>query len=543
MRVAHDSASATSAERNGSATSRCTSTRSTEVQIWPAFAKAPSAAWPAAQTGSTPASTTRASLPPFSRITCRSRAAPTSARLRPVAVEPTCASTAMPGCSASAAPVAPSPVTPTSTPSGSAPARISFSSAAVPGAALAALVDDGVPGHDRRAEQAGGDRGRVVPGRQRDDDTPRMRQRVVDRVGAAAERLAAVQRAELRVLQQRADRRLHAALGVGGGLAGLAGVHGRDLAGPVREGERRGTEQLAAPRGRRRRPVRERRDRAAHRGGRRLLIRDRVRADGLPGGGIRDPDRRGLRVGCELERHGREGLSVGVRTTPRRVVGDPHDRNGRSAGTERVLRERGTSARKNAAVTRHALGHPFDRFDDVARIAVLRGGGIGDLVGALPALAALRGAYPEASITLLGTPSHAALLEGRPGSPVDETVVLPAHPGVRRRGAGSGCGRGVLRADAGAAVRPRGPGARRRPELEPLPAAARRPVHRRHPHRGRGAADPHHAVPLLPARGAPLARGRGPRRCRAGRARAASRGVGCGAGRPAASCSAPGRRS
>ncbi|HEY8318435.1 MAG TPA: glycosyltransferase family 9 protein [Amnibacterium sp.] len=82
-------------------------------------------------------------------------------------------------------------------------------------------------------------------------------------------------------------------------------------------------------------------------------------------------------------------------------------------------------------MTRHALGHPSDRFDAVARIAVLRGGGIGDLVGALPALAALRGAYPEASITLLGMPSHAALLDGRPGSPVDETVVLPAHRGVR----------------------------------------------------------------------------------------------------------------
>jgi len=72
-----------------------------------------------------------------------------------------------------------------------------------------------------------------------------------------------------------------------------------------------------------------------------------------------------------------------------------------------------------------------DRFADVRRIAVLRGGGLGDLVGALPALAALRGAYPDASITLLGMPGHEALLDGRPGAPVDETVVLPAHPGVR----------------------------------------------------------------------------------------------------------------
>jgi ADP-heptose:LPS heptosyltransferase len=62
---------------------------------------------------------------------------------------------------------------------------------------------------------------------------------------------------------------------------------------------------------------------------------------------------------------------------------------------------------------------------------VLRGGGLGDLVGALPALAALRATYPDAAITLLGMPGHAALLAGRPSTPVDETLVLPAHPGVR----------------------------------------------------------------------------------------------------------------
>ncbi|HET6824517.1 MAG TPA: glycosyltransferase family 9 protein [Amnibacterium sp.] len=82
-------------------------------------------------------------------------------------------------------------------------------------------------------------------------------------------------------------------------------------------------------------------------------------------------------------------------------------------------------------MTRHSIGRPAGRFDDVERIAVLRGGGLGDLVGALPALAALRAAYPDAAITLLGMPGHAALLEGRPGSPVDEVLVLPPHPGVR----------------------------------------------------------------------------------------------------------------
>ncbi|GAB2985265.1 glycosyltransferase family 9 protein [Frigoribacterium salinisoli] len=70
-----------------------------------------------------------------------------------------------------------------------------------------------------------------------------------------------------------------------------------------------------------------------------------------------------------------------------------------------------------------------DRFDDVRRIAVLRGGGLGDLVFAFPALAALAAAYPDAEITLLGSPSHVALLGGRPG-PVDAVEVLPVVPGV-----------------------------------------------------------------------------------------------------------------
>ncbi|WP_375406567.1 glycosyltransferase family 9 protein [uncultured Amnibacterium sp.] len=73
---------------------------------------------------------------------------------------------------------------------------------------------------------------------------------------------------------------------------------------------------------------------------------------------------------------------------------------------------------------------PLDaRFPDVRRIAVLRGGGIGDLVFALPAIAALRAAYPAASIALLGSEAHAALLAGR--GVVDEVVELPRIAGVR----------------------------------------------------------------------------------------------------------------
>ncbi|MFL6136985.1 MAG: glycosyltransferase family 9 protein [Frankiaceae bacterium] len=67
------------------------------------------------------------------------------------------------------------------------------------------------------------------------------------------------------------------------------------------------------------------------------------------------------------------------------------------------------------------------------RIAVLRSNSIGDFVVALPALEALRAAYPDATITYLGTTWHPALLEGRPGS-WDRVVVVPRYPGVRDEG-------------------------------------------------------------------------------------------------------------
>jgi ADP-heptose:LPS heptosyltransferase len=70
-----------------------------------------------------------------------------------------------------------------------------------------------------------------------------------------------------------------------------------------------------------------------------------------------------------------------------------------------------------------------ERFPEVERIAVLRGGGLGDLVFALPAIAALREAYPSASITLLGSAVHAALLADR--GVVDEVLELPRIAGIR----------------------------------------------------------------------------------------------------------------
>ncbi|HSU21073.1 MAG TPA: glycosyltransferase family 9 protein, partial [Variovorax sp.] len=63
------------------------------------------------------------------------------------------------------------------------------------------------------------------------------------------------------------------------------------------------------------------------------------------------------------------------------------------------------------------------------KIAVFRPNAVGDFVFALPALHALRRAYPEAELVLLGLPWHAAFLDGRPG-PIDRVVVVPPMAGV-----------------------------------------------------------------------------------------------------------------
>ncbi|MCE3552222.1 glycosyltransferase family 9 protein [Pseudonocardia sp. RS11V-5] len=66
----------------------------------------------------------------------------------------------------------------------------------------------------------------------------------------------------------------------------------------------------------------------------------------------------------------------------------------------------------------------------VRRIAVLRANGLGDALVAQPALAALRAAYPDASITLATSAPVAELLRGRP-FPVDEVLEAPRVSGVR----------------------------------------------------------------------------------------------------------------
>ena len=79
------------------------------------------------------------------------------------------------------------------------------------------------------------------------------------------------------------------------------------------------------------------------------------------------------------------------------------------------------------------IGNGGERFDDVREIAVLRGGGLGDLMFAVPALEALHAAYPDARITLLGGPTAPALLRGRTDA-VHAFEELPVVPGVRDGG-------------------------------------------------------------------------------------------------------------
>lgn len=65
---------------------------------------------------------------------------------------------------------------------------------------------------------------------------------------------------------------------------------------------------------------------------------------------------------------------------------------------------------------------------EVRKIAVLRNNGIGDFIFSLPALEALRQAYPGAEIVLLAQDWHANFLRGRPG-PVYRVEVIPAMEG------------------------------------------------------------------------------------------------------------------
>lgn len=69
----------------------------------------------------------------------------------------------------------------------------------------------------------------------------------------------------------------------------------------------------------------------------------------------------------------------------------------------------------------------------VRKIAVLRANALGDLVLAMPAIQALRQAYPQAEIVLLGLEWHKHFLERRPG-PVDRVIVVPPSRGIHEDG-------------------------------------------------------------------------------------------------------------
>ncbi len=66
---------------------------------------------------------------------------------------------------------------------------------------------------------------------------------------------------------------------------------------------------------------------------------------------------------------------------------------------------------------------------DVKKIAVLRANGLGDFVFVIPALEALRAAYPQAEITYLGAPWHTPILQQRMKA-VNRAITVPETPGV-----------------------------------------------------------------------------------------------------------------
>jgi ADP-heptose:LPS heptosyltransferase len=75
------------------------------------------------------------------------------------------------------------------------------------------------------------------------------------------------------------------------------------------------------------------------------------------------------------------------------------------------------------------MSGPREVLPNVERIAVLRPNAVGDFVFALPALHALRSAYPHARIVYISKQWHADFLHDRPG-PIDAVEVIPPCPGV-----------------------------------------------------------------------------------------------------------------
>lgn len=99
------------------------------------------------------------------------------------------------------------------------------------------------------------------------------------------------------------------------------------------------------------------------------------------------------------------------------------------ASTRGTSRASGSVAGAAVAGPAQAQAQVRDRLDNVNKIAVLVPHSVGDFVFTLPALHALRQAYPQAELALVGQPWQCALLHGRPG-PVDKVVLMPPYPGV-----------------------------------------------------------------------------------------------------------------
>ena len=67
---------------------------------------------------------------------------------------------------------------------------------------------------------------------------------------------------------------------------------------------------------------------------------------------------------------------------------------------------------------------------NIKKIAVLRANALGDFIVTLPALKAIRSAYPDAEIVLLGKPWHKEfLVKGR--TSVDRVIIVPVKKGIR----------------------------------------------------------------------------------------------------------------